>query len=76
MMDDQGGRELDTPDSGCRAVIAVLVVLAVSAVLASAVRAQEALSYADLVKRMIDLEHLAVLPAPVERRPDFRRWMQ
>ena len=33
--------------------------------------AQESFSYADLVRRMIDLEHLAVLPQPGERCEQF-----
>jgi len=45
-------------------VLLASVVFVVAAAMVSSVQAQEKLTYVDLVKRLTDLERLAVLPAP------------
>jgi hypothetical protein len=47
-------------------LLIVIVALVAVDCCARAATAQESLTYVDLVKRMIDLEHLAVLPQPGE----------
>jgi len=55
----------------------VLLILFAALVLAACARpaaAEESLTYADLVNRLVDLEHLAVLPAPGESCAQWSSW--
>ncbi len=55
-------------------MVALFAVAGLAAVLGDEVAAQETLTYPDLVERLIDLEHLAVLPAEGETCRQWSSW--
>ena len=57
-----------------RTILRLVSVSAVLLVCAQVIRAQESFSYPDLVSRLIDLEHLAVLPADGESCQQWSSW--